>query len=145
MQTLQTWCRLCRLSAPKPMQTICIPKTTSACSPARSKVVETLYHGTVAVHPDSGPTFHRRLSCPTSPGYGTGAPRARTSNLPSSRVGSFSRYCTGAYWPNCPWSSGFSIRRSAWKQPALSRPFEATSSNRLWAYTGENFILPTAS
>ncbi len=26
----------------------------------------------------SGPTFHCRRSCPTSPGYGTGAPRART-------------------------------------------------------------------
>ncbi len=34
------------------MQTLCTPKTTSACEPARSKVVETLDHGAVAVHPD---------------------------------------------------------------------------------------------
>ncbi len=34
------------------MQTLCTPKTTSACAPAQSKVVETLDHGAVAVHPD---------------------------------------------------------------------------------------------
>ena len=36
-----------------------------------------------------------------------------------------SRYCTGVYQPNYPWSSGFSTRRNAGKQRGLIRPFDA--------------------